>query len=390
MEYPQYNELQDIHDPGQSWNALTVGAFTQKTTITEDSARGYSPLAPHGGLSPYSTTSVTWAKAMPIKPEVVFEGGNIGTDSYGCAGIPSLKLLTIHHNSAERHYSTFEATSAATALATKFAAEIYYLYPTLRPETVRALIVHSAKWTEAMKQQFTHGTTDRQKAQHLVRCVGFGVPNLEKALWSMNNSLALIVEDELQPYEKIKGKQPNTRDMHLHDIPWPKDGLLALGEAKVEMSVTLSYFIEPNPSSRNVSGKYSYPSHQLRFDVKRPTESTKKFQSRISRHARDEEEGTTKAPKDPNWLLGEFCHKGSIHKDIWIGTAAELAERGQIAIYPAMGWWRTRTKLQRYDKKARYSLVISIAVPEVEVDLYTEITDQIETPNIIRTEILTS
>jgi len=33
--YPQYNEVQDIHDPGQSWNALTVGAYTQKTIITE-------------------------------------------------------------------------------------------------------------------------------------------------------------------------------------------------------------------------------------------------------------------------------------------------------------------------------------------------------------------
>ena len=143
--------------------------------------------------------------------------------------------------------------------------------------------------------------------------------------------------------------------MHLHDLPWPKESLQILGEVQVKMTVTLSYFIEPNPSSRNISGKYSYPSHQLRFDVKRPTESTEGFQSRISRHARDAEEGTEKAPSDPNWLLGDFRHKGSIHKDEWTGTATDLAGRGQIAIYPTMGWWRTRTKLQQWDKKARYS-----------------------------------
>jgi len=385
-EYPHYNETQDIHDPGQSWNALTVGAFTQKIHITEDDASDYSPLAPHGGLSPFSTTSVSWVKSMPIKPEIVFEGGNVGIDDNGCAGIPSLKLLTTHYDITERHFSTFEASSAATALASKFAAEIYTQYPSLWPETVRALLVHSAEWTDTMKAQFSHGTTDRQRAQHLVRCVGFGVPILEKALWSTNNSLALIVEDELQPYEKKKGKQTSTRDMHLHDLPWPKKSLLELGETQVKMTVTLSYFIESNPSSRNVSGKYSYPSHQLRFDVKRPTESARDFQNRISRHAHDTEEGTTKAPSDPNWLLGDFRHKGSIHKDEWTGTAAELAERGQIAIYPAMGWWRTRTKLQQWDKKARYSLIVSITAPEVDIDLYTEISIQIKTPISISTK----
>ncbi|MEE9412710.1 MAG: S8 family peptidase, partial [Methylococcales bacterium] len=386
-EYPHYNQRQDIHDPGQSWNALTVGAYTQKIRITEDDASAYSPLAPYGGLSPYSTTSVSWKTSMPIKPEIVFEGGNVGKDSDGCAGIPSLKLLTAYNKFTDRNFSTFEGTSAATALASKFSAEIYAQYPTLWPETVRALIVHSAQWTDAMKQQFNHGTTKRQQACHLVRCVGFGVPNIEKALWSMNNSLALIVEDKLQPYQKEQGKQPGTRDMHLHNLPWPKDSLQSLGEIEVEMTVTLSYFIEPNPSSRNVSGKYSYPSHQLRFDVKRPTESTKDFQGRINRQARNQEYGSSNAPSDPNWLLGDFRHKGSIHKDVWTGSAAELAERGQIAVYPAMGWWRTRTKLQRWDKLSRYSLVVSITAPEVDVDLYIEITQLIETQTAIATTV---
>ncbi len=381
-DYPQHNEQQDIHDPGQAWNALTVGAYTQKIMITEDDGRDYQPLAPAGGLSPYSTTSVAWETSMPIKPEVVFEGGNVGFDDYSCAGLHSLKLLTTHHQPNVRYFSTFEATSAATALAAKFAAEIYAQYPGFWPETVRALMVHSAEWTDAMRTQFgDNRKTDKQNVKLLVRRVGFGAPNLRKALWSVQNSLAMIIEDELQPFEKSKSKGTiSTRDMNLHDLPWPKEQLLELGEAEVRMTVTLSYFIESNPSSRNVSSKYRYPSHQLRFDVKRQLESIQEFKGRISRAARDEEEGTSTASSDPNWLLGDFRHKGSIHKDIWTGSAADLAERGHIAVYPAIGWWRTRTKLEKYNKKARYSLIVSIEVPEIEVDLYTEVMIAITTP----------
>lgn len=376
--YPDYNLRQDIHDPGQSWNALTIGAFTKKATITEQECSTYQPLAPEDGLSPYSTMSVRWDKAMPLKPEVVFEGGNVGVDDSSCAGIPSLKLLTTYHRPLARLFTTFEATSAATALASRFAAEIRAEYPSFWPETVRALIVHSAEWTPQMCEQFAEGNTPQKQARHRVRCVGFGVPDLERALWSASNSLSLIVEDQLQPFEKNASKI-STRDMHLHDLPWPKAALQDLGETEVELLVTLSYFIEPNPSSRNVAGKYSYASHQLRFDVRRPLESLDAFRGRINREARDTETGTATGPGDRGWMLGpQFRHKGSIHKDVWKGKAADLAERGQIVVYPAMGWWRTRTKLERYDKTARYALIVSIRVPEVDVDIYSEILAQIQ------------
>ena len=383
-EYPEYTILQDIHDPGQAWNVLTVGAYTAKTTMAEHDCSAYKALAPEGGISPYSTTSAIWDKAMPLKPDLVFEGGNVGMDSFGCAGIPSLKLLTTHHLPVERLFTTFEATSAATALASRFAAEIRTEYPDLWPETIRALMVHSADWTDAMRQQLDKGSTPRQQALHRVRCVGFGVPDLGRALWSAGNSLALIVEDELQPFE-MEDSRIKSRDMHLHDLPWPTSALQAIGSADVELIVTLSYFIEPNPSSRNVAGKYSYASHQLRFDVKRPLESLDDFRRRINREARDAEHGSTAGPTDPDWLLGSQArHRGSIHKDIWKGKAAELAERGQIAVYPAIGWWRTRKQLQRYDKKARYALVVTIRVPEVDVDIYNEVLTQVQVTQPIR------
>lgn len=61
----------------------------------------------------------------------------------------------------------------------------------------------------------------------------------------------------------------------------------------------------------------------------------------------------------------------------------DLAPRGLIAVYPSKGWWQTRQHLNRYDTRTRYSLLVSIHAPDVNVDLYTEIANQvaIEIPN---------
>jgi hypothetical protein len=293
-----------------------------------------------------------------------------------------LNLLSTNSDFSQRYFQTTNATSAATALAARFAAQVKVEYPDLWPETVRALMIHSADWTDEMYRLISVSRKDKNiakgKMAELTRIVGFGVPNLEKAIKSANNSLSLVIQDELQPFHKVDGSF-KTKDMNLHDLPWPKETLLAIGEANVELTVTLSYFIEPNPSSRNILNKYSYASHQLRFDVKRPLDKDEDFPKRFNQASRNNKEDKPSALEDPNWLLGaNNRHKGSIHKDIWRGSAADLAERGQIAIYPANGWWRTRTSHERYNFKVRYALVITLAVPEVDVDIYSEV------ENIIR------
>ena len=78
-------------------------------------------------------------------------------------------------------------------------------------------------------------------------------------------------------------------------------------------------------------------------------------------------------------------HRGSLHADIWRGSAADLASRGSLAVYPAVGWWKTRQALERYDRTARYALVVSIKAPEVDVDLRTEVANQIGVPVEIET-----
>lgn len=381
--YPASLTTNSIRDPGQAWNALTVGAFTNKVLIAEADAQDYVPTAPAGGLSPYTTTSGNWdKKAWPLKPDVVFEGGNTGKDAISSMGISSLHLLTTHNLPVERLFTTTNATSAASALCARMAAQLMAAYPALRPETIRALIVHSAEWTGAMRSAYNVANKHATKLDyvHLIRHCGWGVPNLEQALWSAGNSLTLVVEDLVHPYKKILGKGVVSRDMNLHSLPWPKEQLESLPpDTTVELRITLSYFIEPNPSERGLSSKFHYPSHRLRFAVQRPLDATTAdFVARINAAAEREDDDDSTGSTDTNWILGEKQrHRGSLHQDVWLGTAAELARLGFIAVYPAAGWWRTRPARNRYDLPARYSLIVSIRTSQTDIDLYTPIAQQI-------------
>jgi hypothetical protein len=379
-ESPMSNTTDGIHDPGQAWNALTVGAYTDLVRITEPDADHYRPVARAGAISPFSTTSATWQAQWPLKPDVVLEGGNAANDGMGAVPMPSLSLLTTHHRPVERLFTTTNATSAASGLAAGMAAELMAAYPLLRPESIRALIVHSARWTDEMSRAYLPRDRAPRKNDYLnlVRHCGFGVPDLARARWSASNSLAMVVEEELHPFTRDGSKPPTLCDMQLHELPWPLEELEELGDTLVEMRVTLSYFIAPNPSARGHGSRYRYESHALRFDVRRPTESTRDFRTRINRAARAEEEGTPVGGDDSQWLIGKQTrHRGSLHCDIWKGTAADLARRGVLAIYPALGWWKSRTGLAQYDRPAPYTLVVSIHTPEVEVDLYNAVATQV-------------
>ncbi len=228
-----------------------------------------------------------------------------------------------------------------------------------------------------MEEEFASEGNETTKRTSLLRHCGYGVPDLERALWSARDSLTLIVQDTLQPFEKADNRI-KTRDIHLHDLPWPKDALEQHGELDVKLRVTLSYFVEPNPGDRGSGDKYVYQSHALRFEVRRRNETTPQFRARINRLARDEEEGTHTASRDPNWRIGDqLRRRGSIHSDVWSGSAAELANRGLLAVYPALDWWRRRQTLERYDRTARYALIVSIEAPEIPIDLYAIVAAQI-------------
>jgi hypothetical protein len=168
------------------------------------------------------------------------------------------------------------------------------------------------------------------------------------------------------------------REIQIHTLPWPKTQLAALAELGVKLRVTLSYFIEPNPSRRGWRKKHRYQSHGLRFAIKAPTESDVDLHKRLNEKALAEDEEKPATPDDEGWFLGARTReRGSLHCDIWTGSAADLAEREVIAIYPVSGWWKDQPKRDRSERGVRYALIVSIETGAEGVDIWTPIAQQV-------------
>ena len=374
--YPNSNYTYSIENPGQAWNAVSVGAFTNFDLVRD--AKSYRALAPRGTLSPSSSTSLKWDSAWPNKPDVVFEGGNAGFQSVtnSTLQLPELLVLSTYGNFHKGSFAVIPGTSPATALAARMAAAIMAEYPDFQTETLRGLLVHSAEWTTGMRGSFKgKKSSKRDQANFLLRTVGYGVPNLRRAMECANNRATMIAESEIQPF-KEEGDDVVFSQMHLHRLPWPEAELSRHSQEKVRMRVTVSYFIEPNPGNRGYTSQYRYASCALRFRASSPGQTEEDLVAQVNKIAADEfaaqkqvhVRGTT-----DGWLLGDACFRGSVHSDIWQGTAADLLSMRYVAVYPTTGWWRTRSSLRKAESRLKYSLIVSVEAENPTLDIYTEI-----------------
>ncbi|WP_322778024.1 S8 family peptidase, partial [Frankia sp. Cas4] len=371
-----------IRDPGQAWNALTVGAYTNLTTLPTDPAyEGWSTVAQQGDLSPHSRTSLRFGpRPWPIKPDIVMEGGNVLHDGASMfePSHATLSLRTTGHAN-DQVLTSANATSAATAQAARLAALVMATYPTYWPETVRALLVHAAEWTSVMRRDVDQSRRKSLQAQQmLLRRYGWGVPSEKRVLFSSDQTVTLVVQDKFIPFDGDDFKVPFFR---LHDLPWPREVLQELGDSSVSLRVTLSYFIEPTASRRGWRQRYSYASHGLRFELQDPLESEAQFVQRMNRDAHSAETGGRPAAGQVSWLIGANQRNyGSLHQDIWETSGAELAETGKIAVYPVGGWWKNNNNRDRIGQPVRYALVVSLKTEETDIDLYTPVANLLHIP----------
>ncbi len=353
--YPTENHVSSVEDPAQAWNCVTVGAHTQLTWIADQGLEGYTPIARPGSLSPASRTSLCWSdESWPFKPDVVFEGGNYAKDSCGfVTSAEDLEILTTQSlKNGTALLGTIRDTSAAAAQAARMAAILQASYPDYWPETIRGLMVHSAEWTPQMLEEFPYN-----ERRNRLRVYGMGVPNLERARRSAQGFATMVVQDRLQPF-RMDGSDVSTNEMHFHHLPPPRRGYVA---------------------------RYQYASHGLRFSVRRPQETPQRMRSRLSREFwTTGVDGKRVRPAeqvsdDRDWDLGpeKVAVRGSIHSDAWRGTAAQLASSDWIGVFPVTGWWRYRREKEIVQRSARYSLIVSIATTDTEVDLYGAVQNEI-------------
>lgn len=383
LRYPTSNETSSIESPAQAWNALTIGAYTQKGYLEDKTAVYDNILAPLGGLSPASRTALLWHSQWPIKPDLVCEGGNRLVyrneqgDIHAVDSHYDLEILTLgcpSWQNENNNFSTMSDTSAATALAARMTMLFKTQYPQAWPETVRAALINSADWTPTMLSQYTdphHPKKEHYK--NLTRVYGYGVPSLPRVLESFNSSLTMVIQDEIVPYRYRKSNL-QYGDVKFYTLPWPQDELRMLANQPVRLRVALSYFISPNPTFKSFHPKYKYQSHSLGFKVKTPNLNLEEFKKTLC-----SSENELKV-EDNNWLLGiKNRQKGSLCADIWEGTAIDLASRNVIAVYPnASGWWKTTPERKSQENRARFSLVVTLELPKIDIDIWNVINQDIE------------
>jgi hypothetical protein len=392
--YPTLNLEQKLADPSQAMNAITVGAFTGRVRMPphRDFA-AYRPVAPANGVSPHSRAGLVAEGA--IKPDIVFEGGNVAFDGKTPdSTVETLVGLTTGHDHTSQPLALINGTSEATARAGWFAAQLLRTNGDLRVETIRGLIVHSASWTDVMRQQLPN-------LDERIALCGYGVPDLDLATSCLTDRATVIVEDEMPnamarrvakkkeatPKRKKRRKSAGEnaaeddteeqlfRVAKIFKMPFPQDELLSSPDAEVELRVTLSYFPEPNTFRRQLQRGLD-----LRWDMQGPVEPEDKFLERINRLARQGPRETESATKSFDWDLGlKRRRRGTVQSDRWRGKAAFLAGAKLLAVYPALGWWDRREDLKR--ASMRFSLIITVQGPGLELynPIQTALAVEVET-----------
>jgi hypothetical protein len=181
---------QQLEDPSQSWNALTIGGYTGKTGVPQPPPV-LQPVAEANTLSPYSRGSDLLPDDLtPIKPEVLFEAGNMVVDVAGyCAWHESVSLLAAGSDVAGEPLVPIWATSAAKGTAAHFLGRLQAALPDRWAETHRALTVQSADWPQPIRAKLVGGGThwksgSKADKQRILRRVGYGVPDLDRAMHS--------------------------------------------------------------------------------------------------------------------------------------------------------------------------------------------------------------
>jgi hypothetical protein len=304
-----------------------------------------------------------------------------------CGWNPAVSLLAAGSDLAAEPLVPFWGTSAAVGMGGHFMGRLLAELPNLWPETHRALAVDSAQWPQPIRKRLVgrgaHWKTgSKVEKQQILREVGYGVPQIDRAILSARNDVTLIAQAEIRPFALgADGRSAVFNEMHFYDLPWPKAALEQLENEIVIMKVTLSYFIEPNLTGKAATRPDTYRSFGLRFDVKKRTETEARFRSRIT--AGQEKDGSEPDQETSCWLLGpKAVQAGSLHCDLWRGRAIDLAGHDAIAVYPVGGWWKSHVGQQRMTDKGRYALVISISARGHAVDLHAEVANLVQVKEI--------
>ncbi len=211
--YPRYfnEKICRIVPPADSINNISVGSITYRESVNS--------IAKIRNPAPITRANIN---GMPfVKPDFVHYDSNYKRD-FTCE-FDGVYLASDDTNKLTR----WSGTSFATPLVLHDACLLHNFYPSYNKNTIKALLIHFADLIPCedipvnMRKKLT----------------GFGMPNLEKALYSLNSSSTLIIEDKIGI-----NKKKNIR------FPVP-DCISGSGRKRLKIRKTLAYTPKINPKN---------------------------------------------------------------------------------------------------------------------------------------------
>lgn len=362
--YPDYL-LEDscrIANPAQSFQALTVGSVAS----TYYNSPPYSSIAKTDMPSAFSCSGLgIWET---IKPEVVEYGGDFVKDESTPPNItcpesvcPELVRSTlsggpaISSNQVGTSFAAPKVSHIAACLAAELPNENCLLY--------RALIVQSARWPEWTRDE-------NFNKLGIIRQIGYGIPNIDRALGNFANRITLITTGET----RIKAKQA-----HVYQVKLPEQLISQAEELEILVEITLSYKAQPRRTRRN---RRRYLSTWLDWECSKKGEDPDRFLARILK--KNNAPGDSEKGEDPfKWTLGKqklygqvkrvSRTAGTIQKDWVIVNSYNLREAFCIAVVGHEGWNNDP------DASVPYSLVVSFESIETNIPIYNLVKTEVET-----------
>lgn len=357
-EYPGYFDEPGcrVANPAQSLQALTVGSVGYG--LFEDGAfRSF--VGRPGEPSAFSRSGPgIWGT---LKPDVVDYGGDflrvgketVATPAVGRSCYPELVRSTLYSGPSIDRDGV--GTSFAAPKVARIAARLQATLPEESCLLYRALIAQSARWPD-----WAEGLSRQQQADLLKR-IGYGVPDIDRACQNTDFRVTLISEGE---------RLISPGECHIFQVPVPEEIRRSGFDYPIRIEVTLSYVAQPRRTRRSIRG---YLSCWVDWMSNRRGESREAFSSRTLKEAEDViGEGSSipwKIGANPKWgqLPDASRTRSTLQKDWTVLRSYELPEDFCIAVRGHKGWSRDP------DVAARYALVVSFESLGEELSVYESI-----------------
>lgn len=352
--------------PSEGTNVLTVGASHSDESVVEQTGPARELIDSEVLAAPYSALGMGYRRA--IKPDILAPGGRVlynPTATDGGVRITPVEAPTRPpgHRVASplgppgtRSGTAYSAgTSNAAAIVSHRAVKLHQVLTELRTaanveflahdgvmaSAIRALLVHGAAMGDALdviRAVFAETVDPQKMREFATRFVGYGA--VGRDLVSSTASRATM----------LGGGMLGAEEAHVYDVPLPPGLSGIAGERR--LTATLAWLTPLNPRDRRY--------RRAKMWISPPGEYL------------------TVKRSEADW---QAARRGTLQHEVFVGSQADVYDDGDslsIAVNCA-------EHAGRLESDVPYALLISLeAAPELEVEIFAEISERIRPPVPVR------